>query len=163
MSRLESDADESVGRAFAGSGKQVESLQAISSFWVQWEWLQSVRDVCWPPLKMLTACSDLHSPVYRTKVTFTCRQGRPAGSQFPLLPEDPAFVKPRWEGFEGCWLLLEVDSGTCFLYCRGACNSWGTSLGRIRGSCTASVSPVFCHQLAGWRPMGREGKVLILN
>lgn len=35
VSRLESDADGSVGRAFAGSGKQVESLQAISSFWVQ--------------------------------------------------------------------------------------------------------------------------------
>lgn len=35
MSRLESDADGYARWAFAGSGKGVESLQAISSFWVQ--------------------------------------------------------------------------------------------------------------------------------
>lgn len=48
------------------------------------------------------ARSELHSLARYTKVTFTCWQGRTAGSQILLLPGDSAFMKPQWEGFEGC-------------------------------------------------------------
>lgn len=38
----------------------------------------------------VTACSDLQSPVYCTKVTLTCWQGRPAAPPISLLPGNPA-------------------------------------------------------------------------
>lgn len=87
----------------------------------------------------VTACSDLQSSIYCTKVTFTLGQGRAAGSQLLLLPGNPAFMRPRREGFEGCWLFSEVDSGTCFLYCWGACNFPHKDLWELHSICFTCI------------------------
>lgn len=45
---------------FAGSGKWIKNLQAIGGFWVEPEWWQGVRDVCWLFLKLLLLASFSH-------------------------------------------------------------------------------------------------------